>query len=366
MARFPGPEKGHEWSEKRRSRPSARPSSFCCRFVKRSLFPNLFCCLQRTTGPDRRMRKRPRGIAACWASSSKRDPTVEDPSPSQLHRVGTIARILRYVTSPGRRPSCDSAGARGASASAEFVSGHPFLAARVEEIGSSEVITPEIEARRSPSARARQPEAVTVTECARRNSSRDRKHRSSLRLADFVAGVMDASTDEKQDVLEAIDVKDRLDKVLELLARRLAGAPPLEADFGDQTQQSLSSQQREHILREQTSPDSKGAGRRRRQNGRDRRPARRDRRKLKCRSRRKSRRKRMFWETPRANAGSGRRIRHDPRLPRLAHRSAPSGLAALSASTLPRRAGILDEDLLRGREGQAPHPRIPCRPQAGT
>jgi ATP-dependent Lon protease len=51
-------------------------------------------------------------------------------------------------------------------------------------------------------------------------------------------------------VLEAIDVKDRLDKVLELLARRLE-VLRLSKQIGDQTQQSLSSQQREHILREQ-------------------------------------------------------------------------------------------------------------------
>ncbi|HEV3249093.1 MAG TPA: endopeptidase La [Beijerinckiaceae bacterium] len=177
------------------------------------------------------------------------DPTVEDPSPSQLHRVGTIAQILRYVTSPEGVHHVICRGTRRFRIM-EFVSGHPFLAARVEEIGSSEVITPEIEARlRLLRERAR--EAVQLLpnapgEILAAIESID----SASGLADFVAGVMDASADEKQDVLEAIDVKDRLDKVLELLARRLE-VLRLSKQIGDQTQQSLSSQQREHILREQ-------------------------------------------------------------------------------------------------------------------
>ena len=177
------------------------------------------------------------------------DPTVEDPSPSQLHRVGTIAQILRYVTSPEGVHHVICRGTRRFRIT-EFVSGHPFLAARVEEIGSSEVITPEIEARlRLLRERAR--EAVQLLpnapgEILAAIESID----SASGLADFVAGVMDASTDEKQAALEAIDVKDRLDKVLELLARRLE-VLRLSKRIGDQTQQSLSSQQREHILREQ-------------------------------------------------------------------------------------------------------------------
>ena len=69
-------------------------------------------------------------------------------------------------------------------------------------------------------------------------------------LADFVAGVMDATPAEKQDVLETFDLKERLDKVIGLLAGRIE-ILKISKEIGDQTQRSLSSQQREHILREQ-------------------------------------------------------------------------------------------------------------------
>src|SRR5262249_56011710 len=69
-------------------------------------------------------------------------------------------------------------------------------------------------------------------------------------LADFIAGILDIKPSEKQDVLETIDIKERLDKVLALLAQRIE-ILKLSKQIGEQTQQTLSSQQREHILREQ-------------------------------------------------------------------------------------------------------------------
>src|SRR5882672_8058821 len=74
------------------------------------------------------------------------DPAVEDPTPEQLYRVGTVAQVLRYVTAPDGTHHAICRGLRRFRP-IEFLSGFPFLVARVEEIGLSEVITPEIEAR---------------------------------------------------------------------------------------------------------------------------------------------------------------------------------------------------------------------------
>jgi ATP-dependent Lon protease len=69
-------------------------------------------------------------------------------------------------------------------------------------------------------------------------------------LADFIAGIIDVPVQEKQDLLETFDVTQLLDKLLGLLAKRIQ-VLQLSKDIGEQTQQTLSSQQREHILREQ-------------------------------------------------------------------------------------------------------------------
>ena len=63
-------------------------------------------------------------------------------------------------------------------------------------------------------------------------------------------GLIDATPEEKQGILETFDVQERLDKVLSLMSQRIQ-ILRLSKEIGDQTQQSLSSQQRQHILREQ-------------------------------------------------------------------------------------------------------------------
>jgi ATP-dependent Lon protease len=132
----------------------------------------------------------------------------------------------------------------------EFLAGFPFLVARVEEIGVSEVMTSEIEARLGL-VRSRAMDAIQLLEnvppeVAATIANLD----SASAVADFVAGIIDAKPSEKQEVLETIDIKERLDKVLALLTQRIE-VLKLSKQIGEQTQQSLSSQQREHILREQ-------------------------------------------------------------------------------------------------------------------
>jgi ATP-dependent Lon protease len=179
----------------------------------------------------------------------QKDPTVEEPTGEHLYGVGTAAQILRYVTAPDGTHHVIAQGVRRFRV-LEFLAGYPFLVARVEEIGVAEVITPEIEARLGL-VRSRAGEAIELLdnvppEVAATIASLD----SASALADFVGGIMDAKPAEKQEILETIDVKQRLDKVLALLVQRIE-VLKLSKQIGEQTQASLSSQQREHVLREQ-------------------------------------------------------------------------------------------------------------------
>jgi ATP-dependent Lon protease len=176
------------------------------------------------------------------------DPKIEQPGPEHLRRVGTIAEILRYVTSEDNHYVI-CRGLRRFRVE-EFLSGYPFLVARIEEIGISEVMTPDVEARmRLLKTRAREaiqllpnlpPEIPTAIDSLESPSA----------LADFLAGIIDIPVAEKQDLLETFDVTQLLDKLLGLLAKRIQ-ILQLSKEIGEQTQQTLSSQQREHILREQ-------------------------------------------------------------------------------------------------------------------
>ena len=112
-------------------------------------------------------------------------------------------------------------------------------------------MTPEIEARVAPGQKpGARGDAVAAERSPRKWRGAIDNLDSASALADFVAGIIDAKPSEKQEVLETIDVKERLDKVLALLVQRIE-VLKLSKQIGEQTQQSLSSQQREHILREQ-------------------------------------------------------------------------------------------------------------------
>ena len=69
-------------------------------------------------------------------------------------------------------------------------------------------------------------------------------------LADLATAYMDAKPEEKQEILETVDITARMDKVSHLLAHRLE-VLRLSAEIGKQTKTALDQRQREALLREQ-------------------------------------------------------------------------------------------------------------------
>jgi ATP-dependent Lon protease len=177
------------------------------------------------------------------------DAATADPDAETLHRIGTMAEILRYVTSPDGTHHIICRGIRRFRV-LEFLDGYPFLAARVEEVGIAEVLTPEIEARMHRlKERAREALQLLPNIPAEIGATIESLE-SASGLADFVAGISDMKPAEKQRVLETFDVKERLDQVLGLVAQRIE-VLKLSSEIGKHTEESLTTQQRQHILREQ-------------------------------------------------------------------------------------------------------------------
>src|SRR5438034_6774968 len=177
------------------------------------------------------------------------DPDLEDPAPEELHQVGTTAQILRYVTAPDGTHHLVCQGLRRFRVT-DFLSGYPYLVAHMTEIGLTEVMTPDIEARlHLLKERAREALSLLPAAPAELAAAIDSLTSPSA-LADFIAGLSDSTPEVKQAILETFDVNERMDKVLAMLAERIE-VLRLTKSIGEQTQQTLSSQQREYVLREQ-------------------------------------------------------------------------------------------------------------------
>jgi ATP-dependent Lon protease len=69
-------------------------------------------------------------------------------------------------------------------------------------------------------------------------------------LADFIAGMMDVSVQDKQALLETFDLKARLDRILEMLAHRIE-VLKVSRDIEEKTRESIGDANRKHLLREQ-------------------------------------------------------------------------------------------------------------------
>ena len=77
--------------------------------------------------------------------------------------------------------------------------------------------------------------------------------------ADLVSSFMDLKVEEKQEILETVDLRRRLDRVLELLGHRIE-VLRISRDIGQQTKDAVEGRQREYILREQLKAIQKELG----------------------------------------------------------------------------------------------------------
>jgi len=186
---------------------------------------------------------RPVGILA------QRDPETKDPGAIDMHRTGTIANVLRYITGPDETNHLIVQG-EARFRVVEFLDGWPFLVARIERIEEPAAEGAEIEAR-FINLRNQALETVRLLPQAPQGlADAIQTIGSPGSLADMTAAYLDVGANEKQDILETIALQPRLDKVMALLAQRLE-VLRLSAEIGKGVQEKLGNRQREHLLREQ-------------------------------------------------------------------------------------------------------------------
>ncbi|MBX5453663.1 MAG: endopeptidase La [Acidobacteriia bacterium] len=177
------------------------------------------------------------------------DPAIDKPTENDLYRVGTVAEILRFITAPDGSHNLILRGLRRFRLK-RLIPGFPFLMGDVEELAEAVVLTPDIEARMHL-LRTRMQEAIQLMPNVPPEIAGGLETITSpTALADFISSLLDIRPDEKQKLLETLDVKQRLDQVLAVLEQRLQ-VLRISKEIGEKTQESLSAQQREHILREQ-------------------------------------------------------------------------------------------------------------------
>jgi ATP-dependent Lon protease len=179
----------------------------------------------------------------------QRDPELSEPGPDDLYRVGTVANIIRYITGPDDSHHVICQGIQRIRV-LDFLPGTPFPAARVLNIAEPTTSSPEIEARFLNLQR----QAIEATELLPQAPQELiavlRGTTSPSVLADLAASYMDVKPQDKQEILETVDLALRMDKVSRHLAERIE-VLRLSNEIGQQTKATFDGRQREAILREQ-------------------------------------------------------------------------------------------------------------------
>src|SRR5512147_866667 len=181
---------------------------------------------------------------------SQKNSSEENPAPADIHRVGTIASIMRMLKLADGRVKILVQGLSKGEVD-NFLRERPFFEVKVRKVIEPTLseVPIEVEAlMRTAKEKIEQilnlknlpPEIVMVTD----NIS------DPGVLADLVASNLRLKIEESQAILEVFDPIDRLKKVNELLTRELE-LSAMQARIQSQAKEEMSKTQRDYYLREQ-------------------------------------------------------------------------------------------------------------------
>ena len=180
---------------------------------------------------------------------ASRDAELEEPGPDDLYRVGVVGSVARMLKVPdGTIRILVQAGERVRLG--DFVAEEPYLVARIAPLPDEVEETPELQAltgnvQRSFSEIIEQiPYLPEELQLAVTNID------DPSALTHLIAGALRIATEEKQELLEEVDVTRRLRRLSEILARELE-VIQLGSKIQSQVQSEIDKGQREYFLREQ-------------------------------------------------------------------------------------------------------------------
>ncbi|PSJ16131.1 endopeptidase La [Nitrosomonas supralitoralis] len=196
--------------------------------------------------------KKPIGIVL------QKDATIDDPGLDALCSIGTVANVVRHVTSNDGTHHAVCQGVARFHIE-EMVEGYPFMAARVRRVAEQKQVTTQAEAL-ALQLRERAVEILSLLPGVPAELAHAlQATRAPSDLADITASLLDTEVSEKQMLLEAVDTEERLQKVLQILSRRIE-VLRLSQEIGARTKEHMEDRERKYLLREQLKTIQKELG----------------------------------------------------------------------------------------------------------
>ena len=180
---------------------------------------------------------------------AQRDPSTDDPGEDELYPVGCAARVLKALKHSSGNYSLILQGLtriRMESISQDT----PYLRAKISRVESPVIEDVEAEALAMSLRDVAKQVIQLMPELPREAGSLIDTIQAPGALVDLVAANLDAPVEDKAQLIETIDVKQRIRKVLRLLTRQLEILKMRER-INSQIKEEMGKNQREYVLRQQ-------------------------------------------------------------------------------------------------------------------
>ncbi len=180
---------------------------------------------------------------------AQRDPSTDEPDLNDLHPVGCAARVLKALKHSSGNYSLILQGLTRIRLT-EVTQTKPYMRAKVQRIAAPAVDDVEAEALAMSLRDVAKQVIQLMPELPREAGSLIDSIQAPGALSDLVAANLDAPVEEKAQLIETVDVKERIRKVLRLLTRQLEILKMRER-INSQIKEEMGKNQREYVLRQQ-------------------------------------------------------------------------------------------------------------------
>ena len=183
---------------------------------------------------------------------SQRDPELDEPGFDDLYRIGTLARVVKVIRLGPSNYSVVLNGL-GRFRSIEQVAAEPYLRAKVERIAEPLTRDVELDALATSLRESTREVLSLMPNLPKETAGILDNVREAGALADLIASNFPpehASVADKQQVLEAFDLKERVRLVLSMVGRQLE-VLKVKREISSMVEEEMGKSQREYILRQQ-------------------------------------------------------------------------------------------------------------------
>ena len=189
---------------------------------------------------------------------AQEDGSIEDPRPEDLYSYGTLAVVLKVFDMPDNSKSAIVQGVERVKM-LDYVDDDPYFIAKVTRVQDVEESDIKLDAL-VKNLRKTFSELIHVApNLTEEHSGMLSNIQKPARLADRAISLLTVSNSEKQDILEELDVKARVEKSIAVLAREIQRIK-LGEEIQSEVHDEISKTQREYYLREQMKAIKKELG----------------------------------------------------------------------------------------------------------